>query len=277
MPADWKKQFVKTVENDANKYSVAAVVNFANMPLQQLQSLRQKLRDTVVIRGGRKNLFEKALEGSKDLSKLKEYIQCEQPGMIFSNDNAFSLASTLKKSRTPAPIKSGQKAPKDIIVPAGSTGFSPGPIIGELAEVGIKAGIDAGKVVVKADSLVAKEGDLVSPKLAGVLSRLGVTPMEIGLNLVAAYENGQVFTSKVLDIDEDKYLSDIEQASKWAFNLAMNAEVLTRETSHLLIQKAHLDARAIALAQNILAEGVVDELVAKANAEMQSLKNLANL
>ena len=277
MAAEWKERFVKQIADDAKNYAVVAVVNFANMPLAQLQSLRSALRGTVVIHGGRRRLFERALGLGNGISKLKEYLNCEQPGIIFSNETAFALAKTLKRSRTPAPIKGGQKAPKDIIVPAGPTGFAPGPIIGELGEAGVKAGIDAGKVVVKQDSLVAKQGDVVTQKLAAVLSRLGVQPMEIGLNLVAAYEDGFVFTGSVLDIDEKRFMEDLEQAGTWAFNLAMNAGVLTTETSPVLVQQAYRSARGLAIAQNIMADAVVADIVAKANAEMTAVKHNAGL
>ncbi len=283
MPAEWKQRFVKQIADEARTYSVIAVVDFANMPLAQLQNLRASLRGTVVIHGGRKRLFEHVLSKSgsgtngNDFGKLKEHLNCEQPGILFSNETAFALAKKLKKSRTPAPIKGGQKAPKDIIVPAGPTGFAPGPIIGELGDAGVKAGIDAGKVVVKQDSLVAKQGDVVSQKLAAVLSRLGVQPMEIGLNLIAAYEGGFVFPGSVLDVDEAKFIANIEQASIWAFNLAMNAHVTTKETLPLLIQQAHRESRALALSQNIMADAVVADLVAKANAEMSTLKKSSGL
>src|SRR3989338_5447524 len=107
MPAVWKERFAKSIQDDAKKYAVVAVVDFENMPLQQLQSLRSSLRNTVIIRGGRKRLFEHALaqggagggsEGSSSgIGKLKEYLNCAQPGLIFSNQNAFALAKSLKK------------------------------------------------------------------------------------------------------------------------------------------------------------------------------------
>ena len=39
---------------------------------------------------------------------------------------------------------------------------------------------------------------LLNDKLASLLIRLGIEPMEIGLNLVAAYENGDILTGDVL-------------------------------------------------------------------------------
>ena len=47
------------------------------------------------------------------------------------------------------------------MIPAGPTPFAPGPIIGELGMLKIKAGIEAGKVVIKEDAHVAKKGDVI--------------------------------------------------------------------------------------------------------------------
>jgi large subunit ribosomal protein L10 len=281
MPAVWKKQFIEEVTKNIKENDIVGVVNLANMPLAQLQTMRATLRGKVVIKGGRKNLFslaiEKASKERKDLDKLKEALECEQPGMIFTKENPFLLFKTLEKSKSPAPAKAGQKAPKDIVVPAGPTGFSPGPFIAELGEVGIKAGIENGKVAVKADSLVANEGDVISAKLAGVLTRLNINPMEIGLNLVSAYEDGFVFGKKVLAIDEAEYIQNLETAGMWAFNLAMNTGILTAETTELMIWKAFSDARSLAISENIVNKDTAELILAKANAEATSLKDTANL
>ena len=90
-----------------------------------------------------------------------------------------------------------------------------------MGQVGVKAGIEAGKVAVKEDSVVAKEGSTINSQLASLLTRLGIEPMEIGLNLVAAYEGGSIFDKKILAVDEQEYIDNVTQASRWAFNLAM--------------------------------------------------------
>jgi len=281
MPAKWKEQLVEELKNNAKEYPIIGIVDLSNMPLQQLQDIRSKLRGKVVIKGGRKRLFSIVIDQlskeNKDIDKLKETLECEQPGMLFAKDNPFLLYKTLAKSRAPAPAKAGQKAPKDIIVPAGPTSFAPGPIIAELGEVGVKAGIESGKIAIKKDSLVAKEGDVISEKLASILTRLNIKPMEIGLNLVSVYEKGFVFTKKILAIDEKEFISNLEQANMWAFNLAMNAGILTPETRELMIQKAFNDAKTLAISQNILTSETIDVILAKANSEATSLKNTSKL
>lgn len=281
MPAEWKKRLIAEYEKLMQEYPVIGVVDFTSLPVPQLQEMRQKLREDVIIRGGRKKLFKLALdEMSKKISgldKLDEYLEKGLPGLIFTKENPFSLYKKLQKSKTSAPAKAGQIAPKDIVVPAGPTSFSPGPIIGELGNAGIKAGIEGGKVVIKADSTVVKEGDTIDANMASLLTRLGIQPMEIGLNILAIYEDGTVYPKSVLAVDEEKFLSDITTAGQRAFNLAMNAGILTRETTELMITKAFNEAKSLALAQDILADAVMEELLAKADMQMQAVKQDAKL
>lgn len=281
MTADWKLKLVKEVEHLSEEFPVVAVLNMESLPLAQLQNMRSKLRGSVKIIGGRKNIFGLGLKNASkhhaNLDLLIEKMDGILPALLFAKDNPFTLYKKLEKSKTDAPAKAGQKAPKDIIVPAGPTGFAPGPVIGELGSVGIKAGIDAGKVTIKQDSIVAKEGDVITPLLAGILTRLNIKPMQIGLNIVAIYENGSIYEKSVLSVDEKQFIENITQASTWAFNLAMDAGIMTSETTELMIQKAFRDAKAVALSQNITADAVVAELLAKAEREMMAVKTQTNI
>jgi large subunit ribosomal protein L10 len=228
----------------------------------------------------KRRLMKIAIESVKDskpgIEKLIPYLK-GMPALIFTKDNPFTLYKKLDKSKSTAPAKAGQQAPNDIVVRAGPTPFAPGPIIGELGAFKIKSGIEDGKVVIKADSIVAKEGDVINAALAGILSRLGIEPMEIGLNITATYEDGMIFTKDVLAIDEKEYTDNMTRCATWAFNLAMEAGYLTEETTKALIVKAYNDSKALAISQSILADGVVDHILAKAHGEMMSLKTTANI
>ena len=275
MTAEWKLNLIKQIEELSKEYPVIGVLDMTNLPLAQLQDMRANLSGSVKIIGGRKKLFKLGLHNASKnkhgLEKLNDKMQ-GLPALLFAKDNPFKLYKTLQKSKTDAPARAGSIAPRDIIVPAGKTSFAPGPVIGELGSVGIKAGIDAGKVAIKQDSLVAKQGDVINDKLAGILTRLGIRPMEIGLNLVAVYENGSVFDKSVLLVDEKEYIGNITKAATWAFNLAMNEGLLTSETTELLIQKTYNDSKALAREQNIMADAVIPELLAKAEREMLAVK-----
>jgi large subunit ribosomal protein L10 len=273
-----KEQVVNSLIEKMNKYQIVGIVNMENLPARQLNNMRTQLRDKVEIIMTKAKLISLALKKSnkKGVADLEKYLR-GMPAVLLSNDNPFSLFKTLKKNRSNAPIKGGQIAPNDIVVPAGKTPFAPGPIIGELGAFRIKTGVEEGKVAIKEDAVVAKEGEEVNQKLAGLLTRLAIEPMEIGLNLAAVYEKGEILTKDVLDIDEEAYINDIKSAASMAFNLAFNAAVINDSTLQLLLSKASSDALALARQQAILTSETVKETIAKAEGQMQGLKTKLNI
>jgi LSU ribosomal protein L10P len=111
-------------------------------------------------------------------------------------------------------------------------------------------------------------------KLAEVLVKLDIKPMDVGLALQAAYHEGQMFEPSVLAIDEAKILGQIELAGRQAFNLSVNAAIPTKETMAPILTKAVRDARGLAIEAAIYEKDVVDAIIGKAQRESQALKTL---
>lgn len=271
-----KEETVQSFTKLIDEYPIIGVVDMENLPAKQLQNMRSSMRKKgIVLKMTKQRLIFKAFEKAKkdDVGKLKEYFR-GMPAIIFTKENPFTLFKLLKKSQSNAPIKAGQTAPDDIIVPAGPTGFAPGPVIGELGGVGIKSGIVDGKVAIKEDSQVAKEGDVISAKLAGLLSRLGIEPMKIGLNLTAVFENGEILTKSVLDIDEEAYKNDLIKAHQDAFALAMEVSYTNADTIEPLLQKAFMDATTLALDLGVVNGDTIKPLLGKAYAMSLAVSGL---
>jgi len=134
-----------------------------------------------------------------------------------------------------------------------------------------------GKIEIIEDAIVVKTGEEISQEMVGLLAKMGIEPMEVGLDLVAVYENGQIFTKDVLAIDEEEYANNFTQAQSWAFNLAVEAGIMTVETTELMIQKASKEVKALALEANILTDETKDEILAKAEAQGQAVGKELNL
>ena len=270
------KKFVKLFKT----YPIVAALNMENLPARQLQIMRASLRDSCEMFMAKRRVMKIAFEQIKNDVKGIELLVPHlkgMPALLFTSQNPFKLYKTLEKSKSSAPAKAGQTAPKDIVVKAGTTNFAPGPIIGELGQIGVKAGIENGKVSIKQDSVVVKEGGVINDKVAALLTRLGIEPMEIGINLLAALENGIIFTKDILNIDEQGYLNNIKFAAKSAFNLSFNIAYPTKNNIVLLIKKSFLDSNSLADSRKILTSENVKKEVAKANIEMESLKSKLNL
>ncbi|MEM2131176.1 MAG: 50S ribosomal protein L10 [Candidatus Woesearchaeota archaeon] len=274
-----KKKVVSELVELINKYPIIGIVNMTNLPAKQVQGMRAKLRGKNILRMTKKTLMKHAFEQSnkKELVKFNDYMEDTMPALIFSEENPFKLYADLQKTKTKAAAKAGQKAPKDIVVQAGPTPFSPGPIIGQLGKLGLKTGIEGGKIVIKQDSVVAKKGDTINSELAGVLARLGIEPMEIGLDLIAVYEKGTFFKADVLHIDEKEYANKIITAYNETFNLAIYSAYPTKETIERLLGKANNDAKALAVSQGILTSETALDVIKKAHLQMLSLSSKLNL
>jgi large subunit ribosomal protein L10 len=278
--AEYKKKVVTDFVKLMSDYPIIAVLDMESLPTPQLQNMRSSLRDKVVIRMTKRRLLDLALVKAKEKIKGIELLSKNfrgMPALLFTKENPFSLYKTLEKSKSSAPAKAGQTAPKDIIVPAGATPFAPGPIIGELGSLGIKAGVDAGKVMIKEDKLLVEEGQIINDKAASLLTRLGIMPMEIGLNIVAVFENGTIYPKSLLAIDEKQFEQNLVNCHNWAYNLAFEIGYTCKDNIEHFISKAFNDAKGLAIEQNILADLVVGDLLAKAEREMMSLKETANI
>lgn len=268
------KVFADKLRAFAKEYSIVGVVDVEGLPAPQFQRIRATLKGKVEVLIIKKNLIElvlsdleKTYKGISELTKSMNGVV----GLIFTNDNPFTIYKFVQKNKSSAPAKSGQVAPKDIVVPAGPTSFAPGPIIGELGALKIKAGINAGKVEIKEDAIVAKEGETISQELAGILSRLGIEPMEVGLNIKAVYEDGLIYKRDTLDVDEEAILNDLKNEASRCFQLAIGLKYFTKENITHFVGEAARDSLGLGVGIAYPAAETISRLVSKANAQMAGL------
>ena len=274
--AKWKHGEVKELTTLLTRHKVIGIANIGGIPGPQLQHMRGNIRKNAEIRAAKNTLILKALdEAEKDvkgISALKENVK-GQAVIVASDLNPFALFKEVKKTRTNAPAKGGETASHDIEVKAGDTPFKPGPIVGELQKAGIPAAIQEGKVVIKNDKVLVHAGEKISRETAQMLSRLDIFPIELGMNMYAVYENGEIYKPEVLDINMDKFMSDLHTASYRALGLALETAWTSKTTIQPLLGKAYRNAYAIAMERNILTKETIGPLLAKAQASMLSIKS----
>ena len=240
------------------------------VPADSLQKMRQSLRGKVELRMVRNTLATIALESIPADQKARELLKFVegQMVMVYTDLNAFKLFKLLESTKSKRSAKGGDTAPGDIVVPKGPTSFKPGPLVGELQQAGIPAGIESGKVVIKDTRTVVRKGEKISAKLAEMLTRLEITPIDVGLNLKAVVEGYTLYMPQDLSISEESVRNQFAQAAREAFNLSMEAGYATRETIVPLIQKATMESRALAVNAPIFEKDVMDMILSKAEMEM---------
>ena len=273
LPA-WKRNEVEEIKADIGKYALIGLVDMYGIPASQLQQIRRNLRGTAKLKMMRNTLIEHAFqEMGGEVTALEHFISGHS-AIIFTNENPFKLFKKLEKTKTKMAAKPGEKAPEDIVVEKGPTSFRPGPIVGELQQVGIPAAIEAGKVKIRETKTVVRKGEAINAKLAEVLSKLDIKPMDVGLILQVAFFEGSVYEPSVLAIDEDMIIRQITLAGQQAFNLSVNAVIPTTETMAPIITRAVREARGLAVEASVYEKDVIDGIIGKAHRESAALQNL---
>lgn len=270
--ASWKKEEVKDLKGLIKSHKVVGIANLADIPAPQLQKMRRTLKDSATVKMSRKTLMNLALNDcdKSNIESLIEHME-GQPALIFTDMNPFKLYKILENSKTQAPAKAGNIAPADIVVPKGDTAFNPGPMLGELQKIGIPAKIEKGKIVITKDKTVVDAGEEIPRNVASILTRLEIYPMEVGIDLRAAYEDQTIYTSDLLTIDSEKTLSDVQKAFTQALNLSVSAVIFNKESTPILLQNAATKALNLALNAEILTEKTREILLSQAYSQMLAL------
>ncbi len=153
-----------------------------------------------------------AAKDKKGVEKLVDAVN-GQCAVVTSDLNPFRLFRQLDATKTKMPARGGEIAPDDIEIKAGDTPFKPGPVVGELQKAGLPAAIEQGKVVIKKDKILVKKGDKIPRDVALVLSKLAIYPLTVGLDLQAVFEEGMIYKTDVLAVDDAEYRARIQRAA----------------------------------------------------------------
>jgi len=264
---------VEEISKLLKRYKVVGVASLQKVRASQLQELKKKLAKEAHMRVAKNTLIKRAIENVKEkpeLKKLEKYLT--GPNIfLFTDMNPFKLASLLEKGKVRMIAKAGDIASFDIIVPAGNTGQPPGPIISQLNAVGLPTRIESGSVWITKDTLVARKGDVISERLASVLSKLGIKAVEAGLTLKVVYDDGLIIEGEQLKINVEETKKQLENAHAEAFKLSLGIAYPTKENIQVLLQIAYQEAYALSLGAAIPTKETIEDLIRKAYMEMLSL------
>ena len=271
--APWKKDRVGELTDVLNSDGVVGIVDVGGVPASNMLDMRSNLRDSMKITMAKKTLIRLAWENSgrsnEELETLME--GAVQPCIVQSeNLNPFELFIELEKRQGRA-AKEGELAPMDIVVEKGPTTFGPGPIVGEFNAVGIPAKIDKGKVAIQKTTTVVEKGEPISADLGIMLAKLDINPIEIGIILTGAIEEGFFFPASALNIDLDQVRTDIITATSGAFNLACNMRWFSEQTMPTLLSKASGEALSVAVEAGVTNETTAPLFISRANARALAL------
>jgi large subunit ribosomal protein L10 len=267
-----KKEFVSELAERIKKFKVIAVADIRNYPDKHLQAIRKRLRGKAEMIVAKNSLISRALEKAGKGTELTSSMT-GPTALILTDMNPFQLYRIVKQGKGKAAAKPGQVAPYDIVIPAGETSLPPGPVLSELKQGGVNAQIKGGKVVIATDSVVAKAGQKINDAASKALQKLGIEPFEVMLNIHSAWEDKLVYRKDVLDVDEQKLLDDLRRSASEALNLSLAASYPTKQNIQLMLQKAYLNSKSLAINAEIYEKDVIDVILSKANAQANALKS----
>ena len=268
-----KAQMYQQMQELPKKYSVTALVRMEKVRASQLLPLRKKLLGEVEIISIKDKIARKAFEklDVPGAEKMKEMLtgQCV---FMFTNMSPFKLNVLLGKNKVLLVARGGDTASIDVVVPPKNTGIAPGPMLTEFKENKIPTKIDQGTIWILKETTPVKKGEVISTKLAALLGKLDIKPIEARIVLNSALSESILFSEEDLVVDVDAFRDKIAQANQNALalsteiayvtedniaqilakasqagiSLSVEAAYVTDETKEQILQKAHSQAKGVA-------------------------------
>lgn len=257
------------------KFDIIALSKMSKVRATQLMTIRKKFRNDIKIRVIKNRVAQRSFQKLNNRSDL-EYLSKELEGqcaLLFTNISPFKLNLIFDKNKVFLPAKGGDIATKDITVPAGNTGISPGPVLSEFKEANVATKIDQGTIWVSKDTVVARAGSIIPQKLASLMSKLNIKPIEAGISISLAIAEGMVLKENDLRINLDEYRDELSRSFHAAISLAIESSFPNTETIAYSIRKANQNAMALATQSGYLSPDTVQLILAKANANSQIIAN----
>jgi len=268
-----KAQMYQQMQELPKKYSVTALVRMEKVRASQLLPLRKKLQGEVEIISIKDKIAKKAFEklDVPGAEKMKEMLtgQCV---FMFTNMSPFKLNVLLGKNKVMLAARGGNIASMDVVVPPKNTGIAPGPMLTEFKDNKIPTKIDQGTIWILKETTPVKKGEVISTKLAALLGKLDIKPIEARIVLNSALSESILFSEEDLVVDVDAFRDKIAQANQNALalsteiayvtedniaqilakasqagiSLSVEAAYVTDETKEQILQKAHSQAKGVA-------------------------------
>ena len=225
-----------------------AVISATGLPGQQFLEIKRSLEARgLIVKMIKGKVFLKAASdlGIKGLEKIEPAVAGPSIFVFSDRYNVFELGDMIRNIRTYRKAKPGDKADAEIVIPAGPTGIPPGPMISIFGRLKIPVQPRGSEIHVIRDTVVAKPGQEISPELASLLNKLGITPFIVKPNLVMGYEAGLVIPGEKLVLDVEGTRKTLVEAISRGYALATEIVIPDRIVMEMVIRKAYVRALSL--------------------------------
>ncbi|MEM1537561.1 MAG: 50S ribosomal protein L10 [Candidatus Nezhaarchaeales archaeon] len=275
-----KEETVKSLIGLLSKSNVIGIVDIVGLRASQLQRIRSKLRGIITIRVAKNTLMAKAVEAVKNSKPGLEKLIPLLKGLnafVFATGNPFSIYLAIDKCKVPVKAKAGDKASHDIVIPAGNTGLTPGPVLSVFKSLKVPTKIEEGAIYVTKDTLVLKKGEVIGVEAADILNKLGIEAAEAGLNVKYVYADGLLLSASDLSLDFNQYRKDIAEAFSNALTLSVSIAYPVSVNIPLLLMKAHQEALRLAVGGCLFIKEALTYTLSRVSVEALTIASLAKI
>ena len=241
-----KIRIVKELSEKMQKSRTVLLASCKGLPGKQFHEIKKKLRGKAEIRVAKISSVHKAIDSIErgTIKNLKSEVGADVV-LFFSDMDPFELSGLLSDSQSPAKAKAGDIAPRNIEIEPGPTELIPGPAISELGSVGLKIIVKEGKLEIQRGAVVAKEGEVITPKVASVLGKLNIKPLKVGFIPLVAYDAKEDKIYLGIKVDKEAVLNELRDSVKKSLGFAVSIGYPTKETITYFISKAYNEAKAL--------------------------------
>lgn len=271
-----KAQMYQQLQELPKKYKVLALIKMYKVRSTQILPLRKILKDDVEFVSIKDKVAQKALE-KLDVPGIKDIVgelsgQCM---FMFTNMSPFKLNVLLAKNKIMMMARGGDVASLDVVVPAKNTGIAPGPMLTEFKDAKIPTKIDQGTIWIAKDTTPAKKGEAINEKLASILGKLDIKPVEAGISLYSAVEDGLKYTEEDMIVDVEKTRNAFAQFHQEAVSLSIEAGYITADNITQILTKAAQSARSVSVESGFMTDETKEQILQKADAQAKGVASQA--
>jgi large subunit ribosomal protein L10 len=251
------------------------LINTYRVKSLTINEARKRLRGRAALKHVKTTLLQKAAEktSSQALREfLKKHASKGSVTLILSNEDPYELQQELRKYSIRLPLNAGSTVDREIVIPAGNTGLPAGPVISSLNEVGLPTRIETGSIWITKDTVVAKPGDVVTPQLASILSKLNIRPVEAFIKSYAAICNGIVYSKELLSTTIEDFTREFSKCFENALKISLATLFPTPESLRIMLREAFSRAVTLSLKAQYYEENTVKILLQTAKAAASRLE-----
>jgi len=193
-----------------DEYPCVLIVGADNVGSNHMQQIRKALRAKgAILLMGKNTMIRKAIRGhAANNIALEQLLPLVwgNVGFVFAKGDLPEVKKILATNRVEAPARAGSLSPCKVVVPAMNTGLEPTQT-SFFQALNIPTKIARGQIEIVQDITLLEEGQKVGASESNLLSKLGIKPFSYGLALSQVYDNGSVYSHKVLDLSDQDLLA----------------------------------------------------------------------